>query len=155
LAENLFRTYSLSSKKICLDLDLEKNAFLNIDTAIPLGIIVNELVSNSLKHAFKGRAEGNIRIKLCREETVEYINSREESKREGCESTSFILTVSDDGIGIPESLDLENLDTLGFQLVVSLVDQLEGELELKTNHGTEFNIEFTVTETSKQVEPTN
>jgi PAS domain S-box-containing protein len=155
LAENLFRTYSLSSKKICLDLDLEKNAFLNIDTAIPLGIIVNELVSNSLKHAFKGRAEGNIRIKLCREETVEYLSSREESKSEGCESTCFILTVSDDGIGIPESLDLENHDTLGFQLVVSLVDQLDGELELKTNHGTEFNIEFTVTETSKQVEPTN
>ena len=55
-----------------------------------------------------------------------------------CKSTSFTLTVSDDGVGIPESLDIEDLDSLGIQLVTSLVDQLDGELELKRNNGTEF-----------------
>jgi len=76
-------------------------------------------------------------------------------RRLDSENAVLQISIMDDGLGIPESLDLENHDTLGFQLVVSLVDQLDGELELKTNHGTEFKIEFTVTETSKQVEPTN
>ena len=54
-------------------MDLEKNSFFNMDTAIPLGIIINELVSNSLKHAFQGRDKGGIRIKLHREEKGECI----------------------------------------------------------------------------------
>jgi len=146
LTENLFQTYNLSSKNICLCMDLEENSFFNMDTAVPLGIIVNELVSNSLKHAFSGRGKGRIHIKLRREENGERINSKEESKNEGCKSTSFILTVSDNGVGIPESLDLENPDSLGIQLVTTLVDQLDGELELKRNNGTEFTIRFTVAE---------
>ncbi len=68
LAENLFQTYSLSSKNICLYVDLEENAFFNMDTAVPLGIIVNELISNSLKHAFTEDEAGEIRIQLSREE---------------------------------------------------------------------------------------
>ena len=117
-----------------------------MDTAVPLGIIINELVSNSLKHAFSGRDKGEIRIKLCREKTKEFVNSMEENTDEDFQSTSFILTVSDDGIGIPESLNLENPDSLGIQLVTTLVDQLDGELELKRNNGTEFTIRFTVAE---------
>ena len=70
----------------------------------------------------------------------------EESKNEDCKSTSFTLTVSDNGVGIPENLDIEDLDSLGMQLVTSLVDQLDGELELKRNNGTEFTMRFTVTE---------
>jgi two-component sensor histidine kinase len=101
-----------------------------MDTAIPLGIIVNELVSNSLKHAFNGRDKGEIRIKLSREEN------------EDCKSTSFVLNISDDGIGIPEDIEIEDLDSLGMQLVTILVDQLDGELELKRNNGTEFTIRF-------------
>ena len=135
LAGNLFLTYRLGNKDISLKMDLDENLFFDMDTAVPLGMIVNELVSNSLKHAFKGKAEGNIRIKLCREEIVECMNSREESKSEDCESAGFILTVSDDGIGIPENLEIENLDSLGFQLVTTLVDQLDGELELKGTMG--------------------
>ena len=68
LAVNLFQTYSLRSKNIRLLMDLEENAFFDMDTAIPLGIIVNELISNSLKHAFTENQEGEIRIRLCREE---------------------------------------------------------------------------------------
>jgi two-component sensor histidine kinase len=117
-----------------------------MDTAVPLGMIVNELVSNSLKHAFIGRDKGKIRIKLRREENGEYIKSIEESKNEDCESTGFTLTVSDNGIGIPENLDIEDLSTLGFQLVASLADQLDGEFKLKRNNGTEFTMRFTVTE---------
>ena len=145
LAENLFQTYSLSSQNIRLYVDLEENASFNMDTVVPLGIIINELVSNSLKHAFQGRDRGEIRIKLRREENGKCINSIEDGKGECCKSISFILTVSDDGIGIPESLDLENLETLGFQLIASLVDQLDGELKLKRNNGAEFTIRFTVT----------
>ena len=119
-------------------MDLEENALFDMDTAVPLGIIINELVSNSLKHAFPEEIEGEIRIKLHREEN--------EIKKEGSKSTSFILTVSDNGVGIPENLDIEDLDSLGMQLITTLVDQLDGKLELKRNNGTEFAIKFTVPE---------
>ncbi len=146
LVVNLFQTYILNSKNIHLHIDMEENIFLDMDTAIPLGIIVNELVSNSLKHAFIGKDNGKIYINLRREENGERINSREESKYEGCKSTNFILKVSDDGIGIPKSIDLENSNSLGIQLVTTLVDQLDGELKLKRSNETEFTIRFTVTE---------
>jgi two-component sensor histidine kinase len=110
-----------------------------MEIAIPLGIIVNELVSNSLKHAFQGKDKGEIRIKLCREKSVEF-------KSKDCKSTNFTLIVSDNGIGIPANLDIEDLDTLGMQLVTSLVDQLDGEFELKRDNGTEFTMKFMVTE---------
>ena len=60
------------------------------------------------------------------------------------------MTISDNGIGIPKNLSTENLDTLGIQLVTTLVEQLDGELELKRNNGTEFTIQFTVKEKSEQ-----
>ena len=115
-----------------------------MDTAIPLGIVINELISNSLKYAFKGRDRGEIQIKLHREESGE-------CKIEGNKSTTFILSISDNGIGIPEDLEIEDLDSLGLQLVTTLVDQLDGELELKRNKGTEFTIRFAVTEKDNQV----
>ena len=146
LAENLFLTYRLGNTDISLNMDLEENLLFDIDTAIPLGMVVNELVSNSLKHAFSGRDKGEIQIKLGREKPEKYINRREESKSKDCKSTSFTMIISDNGVGIPENLDIENLESLGFQLVTSLVDQLDGELELKRNNGTEFGMRFTVTE---------
>jgi two-component sensor histidine kinase len=104
-----------------------------METAIPLGIIINEIISNSFKHAFKGRDRGEIQIKLQREDS------------EDCSST-FVLSVSDNGIGIPEDIEIEDLDSLGLQLVTSLVDQLDGELELRRDNGTEFIIRFMVIE---------
>jgi two-component sensor histidine kinase len=139
LAENLFQTYRLSSKNIHLKMDLEENAFFNMDIAVPLGIIVNELVSNSLKHAFIGRDSGEIRIQLHKEES------------EGNKSALFTLTVSDNGVGIPDNLDIENLNSLGLQLVTSLVDQLDGKIEVKRDNVTEFIIRFTVIEKDNQV----
>ena len=145
LANNLFLTYRLGNTGINLNMDLEENLFFNMDIAVPLGIIVNELISNSLKHAFIGRDKGEIQIRLCREEDGECINSIVEGKSKDW-STNFVLTVSDNGVGIFENLDIEELESLGLQIVTSLVDQLDGELELKRNNGTEFTMRFTVTE---------
>ena len=141
LADTLFQTYRLGNTDISLNMDLEEKILFDMDTAIPLGIIINELVSNSLKHAFIDRDRGEIRIKLHREESIE-------PESESCQSTgsSFILTISDNGVGIPENLNIEDLDSLGIQLVTSLVEQLDGELKLKRNNGTEFTIRFTVAE---------
>ena len=135
LAENLFQTYSLSSKNVRLCMNLEENAFFDMDTAVPLGIIVNELISNSLKHAFTEKQEGEIRIQLCREEMNNEMRQ-----------SLFSLTISDNGKGIPEDLELENVESLGLQLVSTLVDQLDGEIELKRAQGTEFRITFNVQE---------
>lgn len=137
LAENLFQTYSLSSKNICLYVDLEENAFFNMDTAVPLGIIVNELISNSLKHAFTEDEAGEIRIQLRREEM-----SNE------AQISPFSLTISDDGKGIPENIELGKLESLGLQLVNTLVDQLNGKIELRRAQGTEFKIKFNAVERS-------
>ena len=143
LAESLLLTYRLDIE-VNLDFDLEENLFLDMDTAIPLGIIINEIVSNSFKYAFSGRDKGEIRIKLFRKENGE-------CKNEGFKSTTFILSISDNGIGISKDLDIENLGSLGLQLVTALVDQLDGELELKRDNDTEFTIRFTVTETENQI----
>ena len=148
LIQSLFQTYRFGNTDtiLDLDLDLEENIFFDMDTAVPLGIILNEIVSNSLKYAFTDRYSGRIQIKLCREESRESKDNRAGNNNEGLKGTSFILTVSDNGIGMPESFDLENPDNLGMQLVTTLVDQLEGGIELKRDNGTEFTIRFTVVE---------
>lgn len=84
---------------ISLNPDLEENVFPDTDAAASLGIIINELVSNFLKYAFT-EEEGEIRIKPRREEKGEY-------KKEGCKITGFTLTISYNGIGIPENLKIE------------------------------------------------
>jgi PAS domain S-box-containing protein len=135
LAKNLFQTYNLRSKNLHLLMELEENALFNMDTAIPLGIIVNELVSNSLKYAFIEGEDGEIRIQLCREEKS---NKRHESL--------FSLTISDNGTGIPENIELESLESLGLQLVSILVNQLDGNIELERERGTKFRILFNAVE---------
>jgi PAS domain S-box-containing protein len=135
LADNLLSTYRVGNNGIILDTDIEEDIFFDMDTSIPLSIIINEIISNSLKHAFSGRDKGEIRIKLHREG--------------GC-NTPYILSVSDNGTGIPEDLEIKDLDSLGLQLVTTLVEQLDGELELKRNNGTEFIIRFGVTGNNDQ-----
>ena len=158
LSKNLFQTYTLGNADTRLDIDLEEDIFFDMDVAVPLGIIINELVSNSLKHAFKGKDKGVIRIKLYREESSECANNAEctnkaectknmqGSKKEGEKGTNFILKVSDNGPGMPESFTTKNSGTLGIQLVHILANQLDAELELKRDSGTEFTIRFTVAE---------
>ena len=144
LVQSLFQTYRLGNTDTSLNMDLEENIFFDMDIAVPLGIIINELVSNSLKYAFVDRDNGRIQIKLCRAESQESKDNRAVNNNEDLKSIGFILTVSDNGIGMPEILDLENPGGLGIQLVTTLVDQLEGEIELKRDSGTEFTIRFTV-----------
>ena len=143
LVENLFQTYSLGNADINLKMDLEDNIFFDMDIAVPLGIIVNELVSNSLKYAFPDRNRGEIRIILFKEEKAE--NSADNNDKEITgKGAEYTLIISDNGVGIPEEICLENSDTLGLQLVNILVDQLNGEIELKRNNGTEFDIKIKV-----------
>lgn len=96
-----------------------------IDTAIPLGLIVSELVSNCLKHAFPNGRKGKVRIALC-----------------PIDEGEFELTVADDGIGLPESVDLESERTLGLQLVGSLARQIRGEIRVLRDSGSEFRLKF-------------
>jgi PAS domain S-box-containing protein len=119
---DIFYSYGILKSSIESVLDI-KDINLNIDTAIPLGLIINELVTNSVKYAFP-ELSGKIFVKLM-------------SKNDQLE-----LTIADNGIGIPEGVDLENSKTLGLQLVNSLVTQLEGELKRDLSNGTEFKIIF-------------
>jgi two-component sensor histidine kinase len=141
LIKNLFQIYRLGNSNINLNMDLGENIFFDMDTAVPLGIVVNELVSNSLKYAFPDRENGEIQIKLFSEETGNESNNKEYLTRK---VTSYTLVVSDNGAGIPEEIDFENPDTLGLQLVNILIDQLDGEIELKRDKGTGIKIRFNV-----------
>jgi PAS domain S-box-containing protein len=96
--------------------------FLDIDRAIPCALIVNELVSNSMKHAFPDGRRGEIRIAVTRADP------------------ELLLEVSDTGIGLPADLDFRNVTTLGLQLVASLTKQLRGTVELVRGQGTTFRI---------------
>ncbi len=102
------------------------NVEFDIDTAIPIGLIVNELVSNAYKHAFPRQQKGNIYINLSKKDNKE-----------------FVLEVKDDGIGIPMNLDIKKTNSLGLKLVKSLsTKQLKGSLEISNSKGTVFEIKF-------------
>ena len=161
LSNYLFRSYSVGSGIVSLRLDVD-NVFLGMDTAVPLGIIINELVSNALKHAFSEGEDGEIYIQLHRNRKdspsyrENYKNAEaqvakcEKSDCTGISSTQgknkmvdgLTLIVRDDGKGFPEGLDFRNTDSLGLQLVTALVDQINGSIELDTSRGTGFIIIF-------------
>jgi PAS domain S-box-containing protein len=160
LSDYLFHSYSVGSGKIKLKLDIE-NIFLGMDTAVPLGIIINELISNALKHAFSKEDDGEICIQLHRNEEdslyMENYNNAEAqvamSKKTDCTGISrlqeckkdgdrLILIVRDNGKGFPKDLNFRETDSLGLQLVTALVDQINGSLELDASGGTRFRIIF-------------
>jgi PAS domain S-box-containing protein len=125
LATDLFHSYGIKPDGIKLKINVYE-VLLGVNTAIPCGLMINELVSNALKHAFPDGKKGEIRIELIRS-----VNEK-----------TFTLIVSDNGIGFPEDLDFRNTKTLGLQLVITLVDQLDGIIELDRRRGTEFKITF-------------
>jgi len=140
LTLDLFNSYAVETRKVSLNLDLEQ-VYLGMDTAIPLGIIVNELVSNSLKHAFPSGDEDEIRINLRR---VEDFTSKQ-GKGSDCQNGKVfhcMLSVTDNGTGFPEEINLQNSESLGLQLVNILVEQIDGFIELKKDKGAEFTIWF-------------
>lgn len=115
-----------ASVSVSVDAD---EAYLDINAAIPCGLIVNELVTNCLKHAFAGRIAGRIDVGLRLTHDGEYV-----------------LTVADDGVGFPVGCDFRELPSLGMQLVASLAAQLQGTIEMRSKSGTEFRIVFPATE---------
>jgi PAS domain S-box-containing protein len=130
LSMDLFRTYVANSARVQLELEVE-DVMIDINTAIPLGLIINELVSNSMKHAFPNAESGKIRV---------------EFKEDG---NSCVLVVSDTGVGFPLDIEPDQSDSLGLQLVTSLTQQIGGELELKRSPGTTFRITFEEEEVGK------
>ncbi len=124
LLSSLFNSYKSNKAKINLKIDVD-NIFLNIHTAIPCGLIVNEIVSNSLKHAFPNGNEGNIMISL---------------KRKSSEMIE--LTAADDGIGLPDDIDVEKFNSLGMKLIHMFTEQLSGELRINGNQGAQYCIAF-------------
>lgn len=124
LVSHLFNSYHLVSSKIKLKIEV-KDVALNIDTAIYCGLIINELVSNSLKYAFKPDQPGSISILL---------------EQQGLQD--YVLLVADNGTGLPPSMNLENIGSLGLQLVTNLTEQLNGKLEYSNDGGTRFKITF-------------
>ncbi|HOU14281.1 MAG TPA: histidine kinase dimerization/phosphoacceptor domain -containing protein [Anaerolineae bacterium] len=122
LASFLIRSYR--SRTVQLDLRAS-DIYLSIDNAVPCGLIINELISNALKHAFIDGREGEICI------TMQQLADQQVK-----------LVVRDNGVGLPKDVDYMNTGSLGLQLVTMLVQQLDGTLEIRNNAGAEFEITF-------------
>jgi PAS domain S-box-containing protein len=122
LSNDLYHTYMPEEGRIDLNMDLE-NLMVDINTTVPLGLIVNELITNSMKHAFKN-GEGEINIIF---------------HKKGDE---FTLIIGDNGVGLPADIDFKNTETLGLQLVNNLTTQIDGIIELDRSQGTRFKITF-------------
>ena len=123
LATDLLEVYTITPEKIKLKINAP-NINLDINTAIPLGLITNELISNSLKHAFPDDKTGTITLEIYKTDDI------------------FTFKVKDDGVGLPSDLDYKNPDSLGLELVNTLTIQIGGKLELKSDNGAEFIITF-------------
>lgn len=123
IASNLIQSYRTAATNVEFIPEME-SVGLNLDQAIPCGLIINELVSNALKYAFKGRKRGMLKVVL---------------KEEGDE---VILAVKDDGVGLPKDFAFEKNNSLGIQLVYALLEQLDADMNVNQSNGTEFFIRF-------------
>jgi len=124
LAQNLFQVYGITPEKISLRVNVH-DIFLDINTAIPCGLLVSELISNALKHAFPDKKRGEIKVNMF-----------------PAEDDSIRLEVSDNGVGFEGDLDLKSSDSFGLQLVDMLTEQLQGKLSIKREGGTTFILDF-------------
>ncbi len=124
LTANLFISYNIDGSAIKLNMNISEVS-LDIDSIIPLGLIINELVTNSIKHAFPDKRAGVILVELSRTDS------------------QVTLLVSDNGIGLSRERDGGNTGSIGLQLVEALTKQLNGNLELDTSKGTVYKISFT------------
>jgi len=128
---DLFHSYGVEKDLIQLDVNI-KDILLDINTAIPCGLIVNELVTNSIKHGFSlhnasiGHNEIKDKISVNVSEDDEF----------------YTMTIYDNGVGFPKDLNFQNTDSLGMQLVINLANQLKGTVELKKEDGTLFTVNF-------------
>jgi two-component sensor histidine kinase len=123
LINELFNIYG-GWERVCCELEISQ-VFMPVDQAIPFGLVVYELASNALKHAFPQGRSGTLWVKLHEHQTNE-----------------LTLTIADDGVGLPAGFDLEQAHSLGLSLVHSLVQQLKGTVSFSSEHGTRFEIQF-------------
>lgn len=133
LIADITYAYGFDSEMLEIDLDLDSSN-LSIETVMPLGLIINELVSNSLKYAFKDVKDNKISITFQKEE-----------------NNKFKLEISDNGTGFPENLDFKNTKSLGMQLVNELVAQIDGKIHMERNKGTHFIIHFQEPDYKKRI----
>jgi two-component sensor histidine kinase len=124
LAIHLFQSNQVDSNLVQLKTNLE-DVFLDIQTAIPCGLILNELITNSLKHAFPDGRGGDITVEL------HHIKNH-----------TFQIIIRDNGVGIPEDLDIGHTKSMGLQIVTMLVNQLDGTLEVQREAGTTVQVVF-------------
>jgi two-component sensor histidine kinase len=125
LIDELLRMYNIPLGTVTITTDIE-NVRLGVDTAIPCALLINELMANSLEYAFPDGRTGTVTVALQRT------------------NGAHTLTVADNGVGFPADLDFRTTNSLGMQLVVTLVNQLEGTIELNRENGTAFVISFHV-----------
>jgi two-component sensor histidine kinase len=133
LVRGLSGSYGFPPENIISDIE---DISISIDTANSVGLILNELVSNTMKHAFPDGRKGQITISL-----------REEQSGLNClnkEPQRLILTVSDNGIGLPPHIDFKNIESVGLSLIVQLVEQINGTMESIRENGTRFIITFSI-----------
>ncbi len=128
LAKNIYSSYGVSIEKVGFHCETHSIEF-GLDTIIPLGLILNEAISNSLKHAFPDDAAGQIEI---------YLSELTVSE----ESWSYELRVKDNGIGLPAGFLPEESKSLGMTLITSLAAQLDGDANINNHTGTEVVIRF-------------
>jgi two-component sensor histidine kinase len=122
LVSNLFYSYNVDETiKPKLKIDMIS---LNMETAVPCGLIISELVSNCLKYAFPDGMIGEILVSL------------------RSDKDNYELIISDNGIGLPEEFDINNTKTLGLMLVNSLTEQIDGKISIKRDNGTRYRIIF-------------
>jgi PAS domain S-box-containing protein len=124
LAAHLRHSYAGDSHQVELDVDVE-DLSLDMDTSVPCGLIINELVSNALKHAFPGGRAGRVRLGLCR----------------GADGI-VVLSVSDNGVGLPAGVDVRAPRTLGLRIVNILAAQIKAVLESSAGEGTTITLSF-------------
>jgi PAS domain S-box-containing protein len=124
LAAHLFHSYGVPADRIHLRTDLDQ-LYLNLDAAVPCGLIINELISNSLKYAFPDGRTGEVRVEL--HEQADHMAR---------------LVVADNGVGLHSDVDWETARSLGLRLVRTLADQLGAKLEVQSHPGTEVHLTF-------------
>jgi PAS domain S-box-containing protein len=127
LVSNLSQSLGVNAKSIKVNVDTD-NVYLTLDTAIPGGLIINELLTNSVKHAFNDRENGLVWVRIKQNEN------------------SGSIEIEDNGIGLPKNFDLKNSSSFGLKLVSTLIEQIKGELKIESNNGTIIKVTFSTEE---------
>lgn len=123
LTENIYSSYGVNIGLVKLEIDAQ-DIYLDINKAIPCFLVINEMITNSIKHAFPEKRAGKIMIDF---------------KKEG---DNYVVSIKDDGLGLPSGMDIDQTNTLGIQLINGLISQLDGELTVSSVEGTEFRFIF-------------